>query len=739
MTTPFASSAFGYLPAADRAIIDALPPEQQAAIIAALEKPQAQPVELTPGSLRERASNLADSVFGSLGYESGAVPMAIADFMPGTGEILAADDTVSAFGRGNILEGLLYGSGALLGAFPFVGGPIRRATSEMARSLRPAIELTDIPSPNIVQTVPKEVSTAERVATTGAYRGAPRGINSGQKLGGLRKRLKDSVRRGVIGKDWYQLSSDSATRLTGGRPGYKDRYSGTVALTSQGAQVPANQVFGVRGYNQSITGNPIITGRFPEELATDMEGMISGAPTEFGPKRGPFYEALNVAPGEAAARPTNDLWMARAFDYRTPDGEIWSAGLGEAQHRFMDKEINNLVDWANTNKVGGESNWTPEKVQASIWVDTKSRFEGKPLETAAYNFSDDLDQLTANINVESEAARGLNHLAGTQTNPKLAQRLQAGQRGLLSTPTGEDLIALEAGALTRPTAEGFGYYKGESAPADVVRILAAPARGSNVIDVGSQQLAEGVAATQGLLRGQESVGYNFVRDAGALDRNAGAVSFGRAPTQNEMLTVGKQLDDEFGGAIIPANTAQGVNFLNVGDPSQIRTWARNLEGKKSIKRSDFPATAEGLEKYERKVRTAVQNRINQISKTAFGAKAEFGLNTGDLVGSFEAYKPSAYLPAIEQSGVAEQLSRAAQQAAPALEKLDAQLVREFPEIGVRNQILMRTRQALAEGGIPLVRQLVDQGVLPVAVIGALGGVVGARQYSSQANGQTDAI
>ena len=95
MTTPFASSAFGYLPAADRAIIDALPPEQQAAIIAALEKPQAQPVELTPGSLRERASNLADSVFGSLGYESGAVPMAIADFMPGTGEILAADDTVS--------------------------------------------------------------------------------------------------------------------------------------------------------------------------------------------------------------------------------------------------------------------------------------------------------------------------------------------------------------------------------------------------------------------------------------------------------------------------------------------------------------------------------------------------------------------------------------------------------------------------------------------------------------------
>lgn len=193
--------------------------------------------------------------------------------------------------------------------------------------------------------------------------------------------------------------------------------------------------------------------------------------------------------------------MARAFDYRTESGDVWSEGLGEAQHRFMDKEINNLVDWANENKVSGMTNWTPEKVQASIWVDTKANFEGKPVETAAYDFSDNLDALTANINVESEAARGLNHLSGSRDNPELAEMLQSGQRQILSN-NGRDGVALSAGALTRPTGSGFGYYKGNSAPTDVLQVIAGPASGSNQIDAASRDLIEGIAATQGLLRGQ---------------------------------------------------------------------------------------------------------------------------------------------------------------------------------------------------------------------------------------------
>lgn len=707
MTTPFQSSAFG-----------ALTPEQRARLLEAIspqryQVPEVQPIRniLEPARpvLRDRLYNLGVDAFGSdsLGRRrAGSMMDALEVTDPG---FMLASDAARDFDQNDVFGGTANTLLAGMGVVPMMRGVIK-----------PAIKLTDIPRPNIVQTLPREIDVADRIGTTGAYRGSP-GITSEQGLGGLRKRLRNSLTRGTIGRDWYQNSSESATQLTGGRPGYKDLYSGSVALTSQGAAVPSNQVFGVRGFNQAITGNEIDTGRFPGSARTGIEGMMSGAETELGPKRGPFFEALNVAPGEAAARPTNDLWMARAFDYRTPEGEVWSAGLGEAQHRFMDKEINNLVDWANETKVGGETNWTPEKVQASIWVDTKARFEGTPLEAAAYDFSDDLEKLTANINVESEAARGLNHLVGTQTNPELAQRLQAGQRGLLSTPTGEDLLALEAGALTRPTAEGFGYYKNVSAPTDVVRVLASPSTGSNIIDPASRELVEGIAAAQGLLRGQESVGYNFMRGGTLLERNAAEVNLGRAPLQDEMLTVGNRLDEEFGGAITPVNLDRGVSYLVIDD---LKPWAIAND----IDPNDPKKLAQGW-----------QNKIREITKNEFDAKPEFGVNSGDLVGSFEGYKPSAYLPALEKPGVTESLSRGLQQAAPRFEGVDAQLVREFPDIGVRNQILMRTRQALAEGGIPLVRQLVDQGVLPVAVIGALGGVVGARQYSSQANGQTDAI
>lgn len=652
--------------------------------------------------------------------------MTAMDFGPGIA-VGAVDllDAQKAYEQGNMAEAAIGTGTGLLSIVPG-GRAVAQGAETVGRSImnkaKPAINLSDLPRANIVQTVPKEVKTAERVGTTGVYRGAPRGVDSEGKLRAMRKSLRDSLSRGTIGRDWYEKSSRAASELTGGREGYKDLYSGTVALTSAGASVPANQTFAVRGYNQAITGNEINTGRFPTNAAAGVQGMISGEPTEFGPKRGPFYEALNVPPGESASRPTNDLWMARAFDYRTPEGETWSEGLGEAQHRFMDKEINNLVDWANDNKVGGFDNWTPEKVQASIWVDTKARSEGTSVDAAAYDFSDNLRPLTANINVESEPARGLMHLAGSQDNPMYAEMLQEGQRRILSNEQGQDMVSLAAGGLTRQTAPGYGYYKGRSVPADTIRVMAAPSSGSNQIDPASRGLLEGIAATQGLLRGQESVGYNFVRPGGKLtERNAAMVDIGKPAEQSQMLSVGAKLDEEFGGAIIPTNTEYGMNYLVVDDLSD---WAKS----NGIDPDNADAVAKGW-----------QAKLRQITKAELDAKPEFGVNSGDLVGSFEAFKPSEYLPAIEQSGATGLLSRAAQEAAPALEQLDEALIKEFPDIGVRSQILMTTRNALAEGGIARVRELVDQGILPVVALAVIGTAAVNQQQSRQGGGRSDGV
>jgi len=713
------SSAFGRDPR-----LDNLSPEQLAALEAALSPdrfsryPQRRPQEMTPvrPNLRDRMEMSTGDVFGRQGSRNA---MAIAEMLPGTGDALMVSDAGAAFGRGDLVTGTaLTGLGALGAAFPFVQGPVNRAGRALSRNVDEVQTpvLSDPFSPDISINIPRELDVADRIGTTGKYRGAPDAIASEQALGGLRRKLRNSLSRGTIGRDWYEQSSESAEFLTGGRQGYKDLYTGTIAVTSQGASVPANQVFGVRGYNQAITGDQINTGRFPTAAAANIERLKSGQPTELGPKTGPFYEALNVKPGESATRPTNDIWMGRAFGYKNPDGTEFSRGLTEAQHRFMDKEIDNLVDWANENQIGGQTNWTPEKVQASVWTTTKSEAENIDVSKAARDFSDELDPLTANINVESEAAKGLDHLAGTQTNPMLAQRLQEGQRGLLSNPAGQDLVSLEAGALTRETVPGFGYYKGESAPADVMQILAAPGKGSNQIDPGSDRLVRGIAATQGLLRGQESVGFNFIRTGGVTERNAAAVPLGRAPTQGEMVTIGTQLDEEFGGAIIPVNARDGVRFLVVDDLSG---WAT----RSGIDPTDSKKVAQGWQK-----------RVKELSQTEFDATPTFGVNSGDLVGSFEAYQPSSYLPAIEQSGRAEELSRMAQNRAPALERLDESLIDEFPEIGTRNAILIQTRRALAEGGIPRVRQLVDQGILPAAVLGLVGLQAGTRESERRSSG-----
>ena len=76
----------------------------------------------------------------------------------------------------------------------------------------------------------------------------------------------------------------------------------------------------------------------------------------------------------------------------------------------------------------------------------------------------------------------------------------------------------------------------------------------------------------------------------------------------------------------------------------------------------------------------------------------------------------------------------AQNRAPALERLDESLIDDFPEIGTRNAILIQTRRALAEGGIPRVRQLVDQGILPAAVLGLMGLQAGTRESERQSSG-----
>lgn len=56
---------------------------------------------------------------------------------------------------------------------------------------------------------------------------------------------------------------------------------------------------------------------------------------------------------------------------------------------------------------------------------------------------------------------------------------------------------------------------------------------------------------------------------------------------------------------------------------------------------------------------------------------------------------------------------------PRLERLDAELVKEFPAAGERSATVTRVRAALEREGIAGVRKLVDQGLVPAFALGVL--------------------
>jgi len=566
--------------------------------------------------------------------------------------------------------------------------------------------LTNLERPEPKDMPPTDISTpgakvsdqARRVGTTGQYRGAPRGTTTPQKLGALRKSLQQSLERGVFGRAWYDRSSKAARDLTADRTGLRDRYAGSIAVTSADTAVSGNAGFAIKGYNQLVAGDPVHTGRYPQRMSENIEKISSGEPVMLTDKVGPFFEANTLDEIFAKEiRPTNDLWMARAFGYTQKDPKTgkfveWSSGLGEAQHRFMDEEMGDLVKYANKNKIGGFDDWTPERVQAAIWVDTKARREGTSIERAATDFATDLDSRSINITSESAPSSGLEHMEGVYGDPDRAKQAFDAQNVALTDDAGRNILSVHANALTRPQITGQGVYQGQTNPVAVNRILGGQQTGSAVIDPSSKKLADTIAATEGLVKGQDSVGYNFLREPKTIGEK-GQPGYKTATAQRN-AAVGPQRDiAEVQGAL------DGVFKDKKGRPTMIATPSE--EGVRYLYVGGDALSA------------AQQKTLRGI----VGKEIQFKQNSGDLVGA-DTYKPSAYLEKIDETIYAN-MDEATRYAADALEQLDDALAIDYPDAGPRSSVLQQTRQALIDGGIEKVKQLVKQGVLPATVLAVL--------------------
>lgn len=537
---------------------------------------------------------------------------------------------------------------------------------------------------------PSEVDVADRIGTTGQYRGAPAGVDTPAKLGQLRTQYLNRMEQGEPGMYWYDRSSQTLLDLAGDRPGLADRAAGAAAVTSQGAGVPANAAFLAKGHNQAVLGAPVNTGRFPSSQSPTIEAIYNGSavdPLDLGFKRGPFRENLSIAWNpNPNMRATNDIRQARAYGYVNKDGTPWDGGLGEAQHRFIDRQMDEVVDRANSRQLAGHTDWNNERAQAAAWVQQKAEEEGTSIADASRDFTDFLDPNTAHISTESMPGASTGHL------PELLSASDADklaydqiQRGIFSDAKGRDRVAMEYNMLVRPTFYGPGYWQGKSNPSTQIPVLAGrvnPKEGLASMDPASQALIEAVGATHGLLRGQEGVGYNFFGDPGAplAARAIAELRLGRPLTQEEMVMLGMELDKRMPGLLAPVVSPQGVRLLSFGNDG-----------------------------------AAFTKLSKEMAKTLQAKDVQFAAPSSGLLGG-DTFKPSDYVTKIDlpqYPRLAEAFDRIAPSLAQPLYEADTAVAKAMN--ATQGPMIQLLRKTIANEGIRGVQKLIKTGAIPAAV------------------------
>lgn len=209
----------------------------------------------------------------------------------------------------------------------------------------------------------------KRNAKSGQYIGAPRGMDTPNKVIAARKTYDRLVEEGLEGGNWYAEAQKGVERITNREPAQMQRVARELADTSTQAHPRENLGFMVRGHNAVEIGKPmgvVHTGRQARNFKLEGEGI----PLETGPKTEPYRQAFDPTEG-APTTGTNDIHQGRALGYVNPDGTPWNQGFSPSQHAWSDVETVLAVERANSVGLGGRTDWSAPEIQAMAWVRMK--------------------------------------------------------------------------------------------------------------------------------------------------------------------------------------------------------------------------------------------------------------------------------------------------------------------------------------------------------------------------------
>ena len=529
---------------------------------------------------------------------------------------------------------------------------------------------------------------------TGQYIGAPRGIDTPQKLQKLRERVDAKVGEGIKGAGWYDEARDTAEALSPDPNMQKQFARGTAAYSPQATPGVEVGHFAKQHNTKMLTGEDI-------QPRTDKQGWnVAESYTDDGivpenivlaDKTGPYADAKDpTIPDETLYKTANDIWHGRAWEY---DGGEFDRGFSAQEHGFLTGENLLLAERAGQRYGEAGHRFTPRSAQAATWIrQRKQDFIDKRL-AAAKKKGQELDPAELDAEAEKYALSTIGG-AVNRNSAYITSEARTGA-GVNHLPMDDpELIAQYTNQVQKiaqrdPVMEGLNIYHKD----------ATPTKGRYLNSLG--ELEENPGFAHQVLVGTDIPGgpNTMPADQAALDYSAllgGVLRSQEAGAWSRFLpqNMGQQKVKDLNAVLMQHGPEgvppiEGVDTINWGDDLTM-----------GVKFGD-----EG----------PIQGNVKELQKALrdypgeyYRGRAETGYEPTYLTaepGSGEATRN--LLRAGDESpivGLEERTADAVAKQAAAMNELD-RMVSSASGLPVREDI-MKMRDILAQGGVPALREYV---------------------------------
>lgn len=422
----------------------------------------------------------------------------------------------------------------------------------------------------------------ERYGATGQYKGYPEGVDTPAKYGAFQKGWNEKVEAGKGSRMWYDESSATMNRLTGGNIGDFLDMATSMGPTSKNTPVRDNWLYGVEGLYQRAAGHPVRTGMYPGPMAAELQQGWADPFKMPGQRKVTGYRNSFLRPmiPEVPKGVVADVWMSRGSGFDTP-------AFTPLQTDAIERTMSKSVDKMNQNLSPWEMPWDESQAQAAGWTTTKARWEDTPLDKAGVSMMDMAEQSAGHMPYEARPGESFaaQHPILSLENQPLQQQYFHDVNRMLTDDYGRNIIDVQMGLFELPSMRGQGVWGSQYNPNSVGRPVMRTAYGD--VSDASRELLDASAIAKAILLDQDGASWfsPMMQNSSLskMSRNAREFQFDVMPPEF-VSDISKRLDQikaEFpeASSIVPVPTEHGVMVVGTnGGSDKLQKALDNLEG-----------------------------------------------------------------------------------------------------------------------------------------------------------------